>query len=91
MSLILKEEIEDTLLPSGKVPVTLIFTSLPDFGDKLNLLPLTRFKPGALALTLLSAMPGIEIVIGLSTPRYTTFILSAEITAELGLLITAKL
>ena len=54
ISFILNEETEDTLLPSGRVPETLIFTSLPLPGNKLYLLPLTRLSPGAVALILLS-------------------------------------
>ena len=48
-------------------------------------IPEAGLKPAAEAFTLLSGTPAKEIVIGLSTPRYTTFILSAEIVAELGL------
>ena len=68
ISLILKVETDETRLPSGNVPDTLIYTSLPFPGNKLYLLPLTLFNPRALALTLLSIIPGIDIVIGFCTP-----------------------
>ena len=48
-------------------------------------------KPVAEPETLLSGIPGIDIVIGLSTPLYTTFILSAAITAAFGFDIVEKL
>src|SRR5690606_13491787 len=73
-----------TPVPSGKVPLAVIVTVLPAPGRITYLLPETLERPGADAFTLLSGIPGIETVIGLSTPRYTTFILSAAITAEFG-------
>ena len=54
ISLILKVETDETRLPSGSVPETFIFTSVPLDGNTLYLLPRTRFKPGADAFTLLS-------------------------------------
>jgi hypothetical protein len=45
----------------------------------------TLVSPGAEAETSLSEIPAKEIDIGLTTPLYTTFILSAEIVAALGL------
>ena len=76
--------------PSGKVALALMLTSLPFPGTITYFDPLTFLSPGADAETLLFAIPGIDIVIGLSTPLYTTFILSADITAELGFAITGK-
>src|SRR5690606_18753234 len=90
ISLILKVALSLTLLPSGKVPDTLIVTSLPEPGFITYLpTPEPLLKPGALADTLLSEIPAKEIVIGFATPLYTTFILSAEIVAEFGLGTTA--
>src|SRR5690606_33360506 len=90
ISLILNSDWLLTLCPSGSVPDAEIVTDLPVPGFIAYLLPLVLDNPGADALTLLSGIPGIEIVIGFDTPRYTTFILSAEITAALGLDIVAK-
>ena len=47
-------------------------------------LPPAGESPGADARTLSSPIPANDTDIGLITPRYTTFILSAEIVAELG-------
>ena len=58
----------ETFLPSGSVPVANILTVLPVPGFITYFDPLALLSPGADALTLLSAIPGIEIVIGFSTP-----------------------
>src|SRR5690554_7229472 len=79
-----------TPVPSGNVPLAEIVTVLPEPGRITYLLPETLESPGADAFTLLSGIPGMETVIGLSTPRYTTFILSAAITAKLGIEIVEK-
>src|SRR5690606_2915296 len=90
ISLILNKALSLTLSPLGKVPVTLMVISLPVPGFMMYLpTPLALLKPGALADTLLSEIPAKEIVIGFETPRYTTFILSAEIVAEFGFGTTA--
>ena len=68
MSLILNFVLVFILCPSGKVAPALIVTSRPFPGVITYLLPLTLLSPGADALILLSAIPGIEIVIGFSTP-----------------------
>ena len=90
MSLILNFLTERTPFdaPVG-VPVTTMFTSLPFPGFITYLSPLTLLKPGAFADILFPGTPGIEIVIGLDKPRYTTFILSAATKASFGLGITA--
>ena len=90
ISLIRNSEVVFTAAPSGKVPRALMLTVLPPPGRMTYLLPEALLNPSAEADTLLSGIPGMEIVIGLSTPRYTTFILSAEITAELGLVMVAN-
>src|SRR5690606_28102184 len=84
-SLILNVLLSGTFCPSN-LPVTLIVTSLPWIlvASITYLLPLTLLKPGAVAVTLLSAIPANEMVIGFFTPRYTTFILSAEMVAAFG-------
>src|SRR5690606_3700148 len=90
MSFMRNSDFEPTGLPSGNVPEAEIITVLPAPGRITYLLPDTFERPGAEALTLLSGIPGMETVIGLSTPRYTTFILSAAITAEFGIEIVAN-
>ena len=65
-------------------------TVLPFPGFITYWLPLLLESPGAEALTLLFGIPGIVIDIGLATPRYTTFILSAAISAALGLAMVEK-
>src|SRR5690606_35278084 len=88
MSLIRNVLLSETVSPPGNFPLTLILTSRPAPGFVTYFpAPPAELKPGALALT--APTPGIDIVIGFATPRYTTFILSAEITAEFGFGITA--
>ncbi len=69
ISLIRNSDFEPTGFPSGNVPVAEIVTVLPDPGRITYLLPETLERPAADAFTLLSGIPGIETVIGLSTPR----------------------
>src|SRR5690606_23436437 len=90
-SLILNVALSLTVVPSN-LPVTLMVTSLPCtlVASIIYLLPPTLLKPWAAAVTLLSAIPANEIVIGFGTPRYTTFILSAEIVAAFGFETVAK-
>src|SRR5690606_3777133 len=90
-SLILNVALSLTVCPSI-LPFTLIVTSLPCtlVASIIYLLPLTLLNPWADAVTLLSAIPAKEIVIGFFTPRYTTFILSAEMVAAFGFATVAK-
>src|SRR5690606_3777780 len=77
-----------TTLPSGNVPSAVI-TIFPPPGVGLRIyLPsdtLVKSPLEALTRTLLLGTPANETEIGLSTPIYTTFILSAAIVAEFGL------
>ncbi len=83
--MILNNFLSDTDLPSAILPVATTVTSVPDPGFKLYFpFPPAGDKPGAEAVTALSGIPANEIVIGFGNPRYTTFILSAEILAVLG-------
>ena len=74
-------------LPLLNLAVTFILTSFPFPGFKtyfpsplsINLLPAET-----LGFTLLLPTPGTEIDTGLSNPRYTTFILSADTIASFG-------
>ena len=70
MSLILKITGGELItVPSLVVPETLMATCFPLAGFKMYFVPFTCFNPTATALTLLSETPGMEMVMGFSTPR----------------------
>jgi len=85
ISLILNVFGELTTLPLLKVAFTFTVISLPLPGLIIKLDPFgIILPPVAVTFKSLLLTPGKDTETGLSTPRYTTFIASAEITASFG-------